>query len=372
MIGYAVRSVLDQTFGDFEIVIVDNDDTDATFQVIRQFDDPRLRYFRTGGLSMSDNWDYGCRQARGEYLNVQADKHVLKKRALERIYQVVERQRHEIVSWRNDVFNDLGDRGYLIRAKRTGQERFISIGEIVTTFLTQTHARTQHLTPRGYNSATHRLVINKIAERSPNHLILPVSPDYTLCFAQLAFCDGTLHIDESLFVAAIRDSNGRLFKLKDISTHSYIEDVGAQMIYDRVLIKSPTIICSGIFNDFLRARHVFKGNLTPYELDPTTYFVLCYEEVLERASTGVDMTEELEAIQAALLLQPRNIQTAFGKNVRTLRFESILENIKKQAYRIASTRKKYKIRRESNATSQNSARQLPFDNILEAARADDT
>jgi len=45
-VGRAVRSILDQTFDDFEFVITDDGSTDATPQIIAGFDDPRIRFER--------------------------------------------------------------------------------------------------------------------------------------------------------------------------------------------------------------------------------------------------------------------------------------------------------------------------------------
>src|SRR5262249_25255030 len=42
----AIRSVLNQTFQDFEIVVVDDASTDETPEVVKAFSDPKIRYFR--------------------------------------------------------------------------------------------------------------------------------------------------------------------------------------------------------------------------------------------------------------------------------------------------------------------------------------
>ena len=39
----AVRSILDQTFHDFEFIIVDDGSTDRTPEILRTFTDPRIR-----------------------------------------------------------------------------------------------------------------------------------------------------------------------------------------------------------------------------------------------------------------------------------------------------------------------------------------
>lgn len=45
-VGQAVRSILDQTFADFEFVITDDGSSDATPEIIAGFDDPRIRFER--------------------------------------------------------------------------------------------------------------------------------------------------------------------------------------------------------------------------------------------------------------------------------------------------------------------------------------
>jgi len=48
-----------QTLDDIEIIVVDNDDTEETAKVVKKIDDGRIKHFRTGNLSMPDNWEFG-------------------------------------------------------------------------------------------------------------------------------------------------------------------------------------------------------------------------------------------------------------------------------------------------------------------------
>jgi glycosyltransferase involved in cell wall biosynthesis len=45
-LGEAIQSVLDQTFSDFELIVVNDASTDNTDEVVGQYDDPRLKYIK--------------------------------------------------------------------------------------------------------------------------------------------------------------------------------------------------------------------------------------------------------------------------------------------------------------------------------------
>ena len=68
-LGRAITSVLEQTFVDFELIIVDDGSTDNTEDIIRSFKDHRIRFVRhqqNSGVCAARNT--GIRAARGEYI----------------------------------------------------------------------------------------------------------------------------------------------------------------------------------------------------------------------------------------------------------------------------------------------------------------
>ena len=69
MVTETTDLILNQTFKDFELIVVDNCSSDDTEAVIKGYADERIRYFKheNGGV-VAVNRNYGISQAQGEYI----------------------------------------------------------------------------------------------------------------------------------------------------------------------------------------------------------------------------------------------------------------------------------------------------------------
>jgi glycosyltransferase involved in cell wall biosynthesis len=69
-IGNAIERVLEQTFQDFEIIVVDNGSTDGTVEIVQEYakKDPRVRLIKGTGNSIASALNDGIRAARGKYI----------------------------------------------------------------------------------------------------------------------------------------------------------------------------------------------------------------------------------------------------------------------------------------------------------------
>lgn len=63
-----ISSVIVQDYGDFEVIVVDDGGTDNTEEIVKNLDDPRVRYFRKENEERGAARNFGARQARGAFV----------------------------------------------------------------------------------------------------------------------------------------------------------------------------------------------------------------------------------------------------------------------------------------------------------------
>src|SRR6266568_601549 len=65
---FAVESVLNQTFQDFELIIVDDGSVDATAAIVREYAS-RVRYVRQDNTGVAGAFNHGLRVSTGQYIS---------------------------------------------------------------------------------------------------------------------------------------------------------------------------------------------------------------------------------------------------------------------------------------------------------------
>ena len=69
-IGEALRSVLSQTFTDFEVIVIDDGSTDRSPDIVRAVQDDRLRFFRQENQGASRTLNRGIELSRGAFIAI--------------------------------------------------------------------------------------------------------------------------------------------------------------------------------------------------------------------------------------------------------------------------------------------------------------
>ena len=72
LIGNSIKSVLNQTLKNFELIIVDDGSTDNTKEVVDKFQDKRIKYIKLDtNQGASNARNIGIKNAKGKYMSFQ-------------------------------------------------------------------------------------------------------------------------------------------------------------------------------------------------------------------------------------------------------------------------------------------------------------
>lgn len=86
VLPFAIRSVLAQTYPNWELIVVSDNSPDDTEAVVKSFDDPRIRFFRNDpNLKLPRTLNRGFSLARGDYLTWTSDDNLLAPEAITRM-----------------------------------------------------------------------------------------------------------------------------------------------------------------------------------------------------------------------------------------------------------------------------------------------
>lgn len=121
-----IKSILNQTFREFELLIVDNASTDHTVEIIRKIQDARIRLIENEkNIGMVNNWNVCLKEASAEIVQfVCADDRLLST-CLEKKYDMfVKNPDVVLVSGGSYVVNDAGR--ILVRRRKYRKNRVVS------------------------------------------------------------------------------------------------------------------------------------------------------------------------------------------------------------------------------------------------------
>ena len=78
LLGRSIQSVLDQSFKEFDLIIIDDKSTDGTPRVVKNFNDSRIKYIKNQkNLGIIGNWNKAIDVAPGKYLSIFHDDDIM-------------------------------------------------------------------------------------------------------------------------------------------------------------------------------------------------------------------------------------------------------------------------------------------------------
>lgn len=311
LLRYALQSLLNQTFEDFEVIVADNDDTDATATLVKSFVDERVRHERTGGLSMPDNWEAGASRAKGRYICMLEDKQALRRRALEQLHRETEKFQPLVIKWQYDKFEDGADPVRLRLVKRDpGGARMISSDELLDLFASDLKTNYKSVLPLPQLGAFHRDLAEKIRSGPTGRLFQMISPDVVSSLLLLNATDEVLDLPWALGVfSSTTHSNGNSSAVRGDLFKRFLQELGITeaRLYDQVPLKTVSIPGS-IFNDYLHMQEKVGGRLARHPLSWTKFYFEAQRAIWSNAARGAEIADQQEAYDAAFARETENLR----------------------------------------------------------------
>ena len=279
LVDVAIRSILQQDFTDLEIIICDNDDTDATGQVVGKYEDSRVKYIRTGGLSMIENWTQALGHASGEYVTVLEDKMLMYPNSLSKIKSRIEQSPSGVVVWQTDILED-GTQPQLLKQVAGSGETIVE-SDHVFGLLSENISEYWTALPRGLSSIVPRSLILEIENRTGKPFYEPVSLDLVSALKVLNSIDSYLGVKEAYSLFFSRNaSTGRMFKKGNRAALSYYsgsEKSDIQCVY--VPVNNPFIIANSVINDYRSVTATMGGKIETHRIRKEVYFQLMLKDL---------------------------------------------------------------------------------------------
>ena len=108
LIKEAINSVLDQTFKDFELIVIDDHSDDDTIGVVREIDDPRIKVLNlVDGTGPGAGRDFGIRNSSGEIMVMADSDDINHKDRFGKTIQAFEGNNCDVVYGCVEVFNSI-------------------------------------------------------------------------------------------------------------------------------------------------------------------------------------------------------------------------------------------------------------------------
>jgi len=135
LVAESIQSVLDQTFTDFEIIVVDDGSTDNTKEVVDAFRDQRIRYTyqENQGVVVASN--RGFELSRGEYIALFSSDDILTENALAKPVDVLDKHPEVAFSYGQVYLMDRRGHVFDLRKPRSGHSSIRHGIEEITKYL---------------------------------------------------------------------------------------------------------------------------------------------------------------------------------------------------------------------------------------------
>lgn len=98
---HTIKSIIEQNFDDFEIIVSDNFSYDETKEIVDKFKNPKIKYFKTNReLNRTDSWNFGLSKSEGEYVTFIGDDDSFLPNSLKMLDNMLSKYNTDVITWR--------------------------------------------------------------------------------------------------------------------------------------------------------------------------------------------------------------------------------------------------------------------------------
>ena len=288
LLNKVIDSILSQNFGDYEVIVVNNDDPgeEGTEKVLAGYSDSRIKQFRTGNLSMAENWNYGFQRAHGKYFTLLRDKRVFLPNSLENLHRILSQNPCDSFCWNEEISGD-GDVDSIFDEIVTPWQTSKLI-EMQLNMISKEYTYLRHGLPKTSNSCISHKLYDRIVANT-GQFAVENAPDYTIAY-QILFNSDVVH-NTNMFIShsfnhEVKYSTGAQHDLGYLN--SAVQNMNSKATNIQAITSQPLKITNTetiVIDDFFR---VAKLNGKPYsfaDFNTRNYFKTTYINTIRRQAT---------------------------------------------------------------------------------------
>lgn len=304
---HTIRTLVNQDYDDFEIIVSDNFSQDNTELVVESFADSRIRYINTGQrVSMSENWEFALQHARGNFITYLGDDDGFIPGALKGAMNILEKSELNAIVWGKaeycwpDNIDESKRNSFSLKSRipslllLNGEKKLRQVLKFRDGY---------NKLPCLYNGIVKKALVESLKNQALNKIFFnSISPDVFSAITLSMVVDDYIYTDYPFSVnGASRHSNGTSFMIQGIShsdsPHAKFTTEN-QIKYDQRLLMGPSVsIC--IMGEYLLAKHFLSKIIFPdvswkryvHSLINNAKGSLLSDEILLSAAYTVKQTE---------------------------------------------------------------------------------
>ena len=296
----SLESAVDQKFQDYEIIVSDNNSTDATKTVVEDVmrSSNKIRYVNPGrDLSMCDNWEYVLSQSSGQYIIYLCDDDALAPDSLSYIHDLLRHFHMNVMVWRSGAYHhpDIPDPS--LRLQFTYEQSSGELFEVASQPIIETLCRfdwsVNGIVPKMLNCAVSRAVIDACRGRT-GEFFVPPYPDFS-AVGQLLSTNRSYHfIDLPLYIAGASLVSNAGIRFDRKKKHNEYVSLFGQDLLEGVPYQMPHLVNSYFYATWLLFRRIYPQAFTA-GIDTEAYLKSLFAE-LAMFEDYEDVSEEYDQL----------------------------------------------------------------------------